>query len=421
MSTDRAHPSSGKTLVHAVARGVASCFVALAIGHASAATTDVQPPNGVVEPYNGNALATMPKRAQTRSEWPAWRRSVEPFHWHNIPGTSLAEALPQIPVPGNPGTRIGAWNGMAADRATNRLYTAANGGHADYSGNEVCEIDLSKDEPRWKILRQPTAAEYIVKSLSGDIHDYYLDGRPASTHTYYALQFLATRNAVFKFAAGSLWGSGGQANWKTDAFSLKNHDWHPAGTWPDVVPGSHKSVTARAICLDPSTDQVYVAAPRELRRFDPRSGEYELLSKWPHNSYSVFARGCAVDIDRKTVVFFGDAYRKPDGGLLYDIRANELREIRFSGQDAGEIVKPDYNFAWYDALSRRFLLKTRDGGKVHAIDPETFEVSIAETKGGAGIPDAFNGVQTRWQWLPVLGGYAFYPTYRSGIWFLATE
>ncbi len=422
MARGRLQLSSRRLLGWVFVRCVASCVAAFAVGHSSSVAADAQAPNGIVEPYDGNALKATPKHAAKRSEWPVWRRSIEPFHWHNIPGTSLAEAPLEIRVPGNPGTRIGAWNGMAADRYTNRLYTAANGGHADYAGNEVCEINLSEDEPRWRILRQPTAPEYIVKSMTrDDVHDYYLDGRPASTHTYYSLQFLPSRNAVFKFAAGSLWGSGGLANWKTDAFSLRNDDWQPAGTWPDVVPGSRKSVTARAICLDPSTDQVYVAAPRELRRFDPSTGEYELLSRWPNNSSAVFARGCAVDIDRKTVVFFGDAYHRPDGGFLYDIRANELREIRFSGEDADEIVKPHYNFAWYDVPSRRFLLKTRDGGKVHAIDPETFEVSIVETTGGAGVPDAVTGVQTRWQWLPALGGYAFYPAYRSGIWFLATE
>lgn len=417
----RTAPVRPASAVRAIARCVAACSAALLVAPPPAASAQASPPAGIVEAYDAHALAAVPKGEEAPSGWPAWRRSIKPFHWYNIPGSSLSAALPERPVPGNPGSRIGAWNGLAADRAKNRLYSAANGGHADYSGNEVCEIDLSRDEPRWRILRQPTAAEYIVKSVSGDVHDYYRDGRPASTHTYYALQFLASRNAVFKFSAGSLWGSGGQANWKTDAFSLKNDDWHPAGTWPDVVPGSRKSVTARAICLDPSTDQVYVAAPQELRRFDPRSGRYESLAKWPNSSYSVYARSCAVDTDRKTVVFFGDGFRKPDGGLLYDVGSDELREIRFSGQGASEIVKPDYNFAWYDIPTRRFLLKTRKGSEVYAVDPGTFEVTRVETSDGENVPNAVNGVQTRWQWLPGLGGYAFYPTYGSGIWFLATK
>ncbi|MDT3680099.1 MAG: hypothetical protein ROZ64_14830 [Burkholderiaceae bacterium] len=386
-----------------------------------AASTQAQPPDGVVESFDAAALTALPRNAQARAAWPAWRRGVQAFHWYNIPDSALSAAVPATPVPGQPRNRINAWNGLAADRAHSRLYSAANGGHGDYSGNEVCEIDLSADKPKWRMLREPTPAEYIVRSLSGDIHDYYRDDRPASTHTYYALHFLASRNAVFKFSAGSLWGSGGQANWKTDAFSLKNNDWHPPGTWPEVVPGSHRGVTARAICADPYSDEVYVAAPGEIRRFDPRRGEYEILAKWPNNSSSVSARPCAIDVERKRIVFFGDAYRMPDGGLLYDIKTNELREIRFSGANVADVLALKYNAAWYDERSGRFLLKTRKGADLYSVDPLTFQVAALETFDGTNIPDAANGVHTRWQWLPALGGYAYYPEYRSGIWFLATE
>ena len=41
--------------------------------------------------------------------------------------------------------------------------------------------------------------------------------------------------------------------------------------------------------------------------------------------------------------------------------------------------------------------------------------------GGSAMPDAYNGVHTRWQYLPTLGGFAYYPEAGSGIWFLATQ
>ena len=348
---------------------------------------------------------------------------MKAWEWHNLPDSSLDTALPRTRVPGNPGTRIGAWNGLAADLRTNRLYTASNGGHADYAGNEVCEIDLSVDKPRWRVLLEPSPPEAIRKSSvgRGEFHDYYADGRPASTHTYYGLQFLASHNAIFRFGAGSLWGSGNEANWKTDAFSLDRQDWQPAGTWPDVVPGSRKGVIGRSVCLNPDTDEVYVAAPQEIRRFDPREGRYSTLARWPQNSYAVYARACAVDTDRNRVVFFGDAYKKPDGGFAYDVRSGRLEEIRFTGDGASEIVKANHDFAWYDPRTRRFLLKTRTGAEVFAIDAADFSVRRVATAGGEQMPDATNGVHTRWQRLPRLGGFAYYPRYRSGIWFLATE
>lgn len=370
-------------------------------------------------PHSVSATSANPQR----EAWPSWRRSVQAWHWYNLPDSSLAAAIPRTRVPGNPGTRIGAWNGLAADIRNNRLYTASNGGHADYAGNEVCEIDLSAEHPRWRILLEPTPPEAIRASSVGrnEFHDYYADGRPASTHTYYGLHFLASHNAVFRFGAGSLWGSGNEANWKTDAFSLDRNDWLPAGHFPEIVPDSRKAVIGRSVCLNPATDEVYIAAPQDIRRFDPRGARYETLARWPQNSYAVYSRACAVDTDRNRVVFFGDAYKKPDGGFVFDVASARLEEIRFTGDGASEIVKPEHHFAWYDPERKRFLLKTKRGDELFAIDAETFEVSRVTTHGGEGIPNATNGVHTRWQWLPRLAGFAYYPSYRSGVWFLATE
>ena len=69
----------------------------------------------------------------------------------------------------------------------------------------------------------------------------------------------------------------------------------------------------------------------------------------------------------------------------------------------------------------KFLLKTRTWGRVYAIDPVSFESELMTTTGAEDMPDAHAGVHTRWQRLPRLGGYAYYPRHGSGIWFLAIE
>ena len=66
-------------------------------------------------------------------------------------------------------------------------------------------------------------------------------------------------------------------------------------------------------------------------------------------------------------------------------------------------------------------MKTNTGGQVFAIDPETFVVQVVATLAAENMPDAANGVHTRWQRLPNLGGYAYYPRNGSGVWFLAIE
>lgn len=374
-----------------------------------------------VAPYDPSVLPVIGGEPSASAAWPAWRKALARWQWKQIPGSDLSSAVPSPAVPGAPSARIDAWNGLAADTRTNRLYSAANGGHADYSGNEVAELDLSGDTAAWRLLRAPTAATSIVASdyTKGAYYDYYLDGRPASTHTYYALQFIASRNGIFKFGAGSLWGTGNESNWKTDAFSLASNDWHSAGTWPDATTTRGGAIGA-PVCKNPYTEEVYVATPAGLKRFDPASGTYASLAAWPDNSTAVYARACAVDPVRNRVVFFGDAYRAPAGGLMYDSGSNSISRITFTGA-ASDITAQSYHYAWYEAKVGRFLLKTAASDKVYAIDPASFAVTQISTTGGSSMPDAMNGVQTRWQRLPNLGGYAYYPRSGSGVWFLAVE
>lgn len=379
-------------------------------------------PSGERSVYDPGALPIVSNEPSASALWPTWRRGVPRWTWIRIPGSDLSSVLPPEPVPGNPRSRIDAWNGLAADTRGSRLFSAGNGGHADYAGNEVYQIDLSVDAPRWVMLREPTKREHIVASNAsqGVYYDYYLDGRPSSTHTYYALNYLASHDAIFKFGAGSIWGTGNEQNWKTDAFSLKSNDWQPAGTWPDVVPDSRKS-TGASICMNPATEEVYLAA-LGLRRFDPKTGTFSKLgARWPDNSTAVYTRGCAVDPVRNRVVYFGDAYRVPTGGLAYDIASDKISRIVFTGDDVAEITAKGSNFAWYEPRIGKFLLKSQVADHVFAIDPVTFEVSRVVTAGGEGMPDAMNGVHTRWQRMPALGGYAYYARHGDGIWFLAVE
>lgn len=397
----------------------------------TAGTTTVVPTKSATDPatplpttvsaYDPGALPVVEGESSASATWPAWRKGLARWQWYQVPGTDMLSVVPNPSVPGSIVDRIDAWNGLAADTRTNRLYSAANGGHANYSGNEVVELDLSSAAPAWRMLREPTPAASIVASdyTKGTYADYYLDGRPASTHTYYALQFIASRNAVFKFGAGSLWGTGNESNWKTDVFSLGTGDWHPAGTWPDSIIRRGGN-TATPVCKHPATEEVYIATPDNLRRFDPASGSYATLASWPDNYTAVYARACAVDPVRNRVVFFGDAYRTPAGGLVYDIASNSISRITFSGA-ASEITVQNYHYAWYEPKVGRFLLKTIYGGKVYQIDPVTFAVAEIGTTGSDTMPDAANGVHTRWQRLPNLGGYAYYPRSGSGVWFLAVE
>jgi hypothetical protein len=364
---------------------------------------------------------------------PAWRDGMEPFEWRRIAGTDLSSITPEpsvccgaLDADGNPlagflGGRIDAWNGLAGDPIGSRLYSAANGGHADYAGNEVYELALAADVPEWVMIRAPTGPEFILPSdyTAGLYYDRYLDGRPGSTHSYYALQFLPTKDAVVRFGAGSLYGTGNEGNSEVEVFSLATNDWLPADSWPDV--GPRGGSIGWAVCRDPETDDVFVGAPEGVRKLDAASETWSTIATWIENHTAVGGRACAVDPVRDRVVFFGDAYSPPLGGLWLPTDGGTLTEIAFSGPAAPSESAWIQAYAWYDATYETFFLLPGDGGALVSIDPATFAATSITTTGGGALPDAVNGVQTRFQPMPALGGYAYYAAYGDGVWFLATE
>jgi hypothetical protein len=365
-------------------------------------------------------------------ELPAWRQGMSPFSWRQLPTTSLQELAPMpslegvdangLPMLGGPGGRIDAWNGLAADPLTNRLYSAANGGHADWAGNDVYELDLSQDTPTWVMLRGPTDASLIFRGdyNFGVYSDYYLDGRPGSTHSYFALQFLPTRGAVFRFGCGSLYGTGNEGNNKIDSFVISTNDWSPAGTYPDLTP-TRTDPNGLSICKT-SNDDVYVAGADNLRKFVASTGEVEVLSGYPQNHTAMKTSGCVVDEARQVVVFFGDAYRPPDGGLLYSISNDAFTEIDFTGAATNSTTSWVYAYGFHDLGYDQYFLKTNAPGELVQVNPDTFEATLVATTGGEAQLAATNGVLTRFQHLPALGGYAYYPPRREEtVWFLATE
>src|SRR5690606_3388344 len=99
-------------------------------------------PTGAVSDYDPRALPVVGGEPSASALWPTWRQSMGRWQWKQIPGTDLSSVAPNPRVPGALSARIDAWNGLAADTRGSLLYSAANGGHADYAGNEVYEIDL---------------------------------------------------------------------------------------------------------------------------------------------------------------------------------------------------------------------------------------------------------------------------------------
>lgn len=339
--------------------------------------------------------------------FPAWRQGMAPWQWKEIPTTSLSAVTPPQNTGGGLYGRLDAWNGVAADERS--LYLAASGGHADYAGNEVYQMDLNVDAPTWIILRQPTPANQIMLDVA-----HYADGRPTSSHNYYNLHFVRSLNRVFRFGVGSAWGSGNHNVGNTDAFAVANNDWDPANTYGMTNEGQY----ARAVCLDPRNEHVFATGNTRLRRFDPATKAWTDAATWPDNGSAVYYTPCAVDPVRNRVLFFGDVYQTNAGGLAYDITNNAFTKITFTGNTAG-VIGSHAAMAYYEPALSSFVVKTATHGDLYNIDPVTLAVAPLATSNGAAVPNAVNGVYTKFVYVPRLKGYAYTPGTSSNVWFLA--
>jgi hypothetical protein len=347
---------------------------------------------------------------------PSWRLGLSAWQWVELTGTSLSTVPIADPFSGAmvaPTARVDAWNGLAADPDTNRVYLACAGGHADWAGNEVYELDLGVDPPRWRVLRGPTPGAAIVTN-----QPYYTDGRPSSTHLSYALHFVRGRGRIFKFSAGSVWGDGNSNNNNVDAFDLAAGDWDPPATW--AAASSQGLAIDRPYAQHPTTGDVFTFIAGAFRKWSAATATWESLAARPSyaNDDIVQASGSAVDPVRQRVVFLRNAYRVPVRQGLQLTFGGNLSDIPFTGPAVDKVIVPQVGVQYLpgdDVL----LVKTAKGGEVVRVDPSY--VVTAQPTTGPTPPDAVNGVYTRWLYLPRLGGLLYLPRGSANAWFLATQ
>ena len=116
------------------------------------------PPPAVIAPPG--PPAPPPPPAPPEGPVPAWRANQSVNQWREVTGTRIAglaatnEAKTRAGgqatgLGASFGNRVGAWCGLSIDTRSSTIYSAANGGHGDYFGNEVVAIGLGSDVPTW--------------------------------------------------------------------------------------------------------------------------------------------------------------------------------------------------------------------------------------------------------------------------------
>jgi hypothetical protein len=129
---------------------------------------------------------TTPPPSTPTATAPAWFINQTPGTWISIAsgaGQRIQDVLPN-PIPHSaqladqPSSITSAWTGGAVDQSRGEYMLCANGGHADYPGNECYALSTRDTTPSWRRLTDPTPNNMFGNlSVEGRT---YLDGRPRS-------------------------------------------------------------------------------------------------------------------------------------------------------------------------------------------------------------------------------------------------
>jgi hypothetical protein len=344
---------------------------------------------------------------------PAWRQGQAVGEWRQLSNSALSAAPRAVSVSGSTGpqSKVIAWTGFAIDTRNSAVFSVANGGHSDYSGNEVNRIGLLDSAPKWTEPRAATPSSQVIENTA-----YYADGRPTSRHTYYGATFNEARGRAM-LLSGARWGDGHTLN-TVDGFNTAVNDWDPAGSYPNVPPDFVSPAYSSAVVDDKSTGDVYVFANWTVWRLGSASNSWsKLSSQGVYGQYSA----AAMDAKRKRILVIGGDVS--DTRSVYDVASNTMQPITFTGPNAGAMNNGGGNGLVYDPGLDAYLLRSRDdaGGTIYRINAQTFYVDTLPTSNGAAIPSTTNGVWKRFLYVPQLKGVVYFPSYEGNAWFIRTS
>lgn len=351
---------------------------------------------------------------------PTWVSNLPLWQWYPIPGTALSSVAPSPTPIGNtgPSSKIDTWNGATLKRSGSVYMLGAAGGHRDYAGNEVDALQLNTATPRWVQLRAPTANASVV-----DAAQFYLDKRPAATHTYYATQFVDSQNRMLVMASPGLGGIGATppSNWYAGSsysfsFNVATGDWD-APEYIAQFPGGG-DFTACLCVKHPVTEDIYYSRNYSdgWFRYRPSTNSWTKLSSVSRGPWYA---GTAIDPNRNRILVVGG----------YDSNGPEVRNLdgssvsaSFGGMGASALAVSGYPGAIFDEGNDNFLVFFNSGGSVavRRVNASTWSVD-APTFTGTPPSARSNGIQNSAQYVPELGGFVIANSYGGNVHFVRTS
>jgi hypothetical protein len=348
--------------------------------------------------------------ALAESAMPAWRQGQAVGEWRQIANSALSSAPRAVSASGNTGpqSKVIAWTSFIIDTRNSAIYSAANGGHHDYAGNEVNRIGLLDGAPRWTEPRASTPMSQISDDVS-----HYADGRPTSRHTYYGAVMNEVRNRAM-VVGGGIWGNGNGTS-AVDGFNLSSNDWDAKGSYANA-PSEYTSAFGNAVAQHRATGDIYVFGGFAVARWSNASNSWSRLlsgvSTYGQSSAS------AMDTARNRILVVGG--ENNDRGL-YNVASNTMTNVSFTGPNAGDVGGTANGLVYDPGLDVYLLRKAGAGNTIYRINAQTFYVDTLPNTNGSSVPSSTNGVYRRFLYVPQLKGVVYFPSYSGNGWFIRTS
>lgn len=292
--------------------------------------------------------------------------------WHELPDTRIRSHCPaEAQYPGITGgtgcdSVTSAWSGAAFDIEGNRMLING-GGHADWAGNEVYELDLDT-----RTMRRINAPSHPLRDGCVDANDStYVDGRPVSRHTYNHLAFIEELNLLL-LVGGSRWQCGFFDN-DTWTFDPALDRWMRRGG-----AGGPAADFGLSLARDPATGLIWARDSYDLYAYDPSTHAWQRRSAVNDRALSSY-KSAVIDPRRGRYFIYVAGQRAL---LHYDIRggSNALTIAERAAPTCAFMDDDAAGWAYDPRLDR--LVAWNGGDLVHLLNPDTAVCTTLNFPGG---------------------------------------
>lgn len=337
--------------------------------------------------------------------------------WIEIPDSKLQDILPPesfsqpIHYIVGPKAITRAWNGAVFNPDLQRLDIFSAGGHADYCGNEY--LGFSLESLKWQLVHGPSDLTGFdpktgtVAGVDPPTTGYAPDGRPISRHTYGGQVYHPGLKKSFMFG-GSLCSGAGVADdrWWSVTPDGQYTQLGGVGAWASLGISS---------AYDPVSDNIFLTLSGNVTEFDVVGNRK--IPRTNLGSNGRWGQVSAIDPTRNTLFVFGHAAGSggPGGAYTYNTVTGVRKDVQLSG-DLSIIERPGIGLAYVQELDR--YAAWIDGGALYLIDPESFHVTVYQTRGKPPPGESPNGVYGRFAYSALYGGFVVVSAIDSNVFFL---